>query len=70
MRTLGEKFGLGRQIDFPEKQRHSWRLEVGLFLFAILCVIVAVVISKATNWGVESRPTGAMLSGAMLWLGF
>ena len=39
MRTLGERFGLGRQIDFPEKQRHSWKLEVGLVLFAILCII-------------------------------
>jgi hypothetical protein len=66
MRTLGERFGLGRQIDFPEKQRHSSKLEVGLVLFAILCIIAAVVISKATDWGAENRPTGSILP----WLGF
>ena len=49
-------FGLGRQIDFPEKQRHSRYLEYGLVLFAILCIIAAVVISKATDWGVTTRP--------------
>ena len=47
---------LGRQIDFPEKQRHSRYLEYGLVLFAILCIIVVVVISKATDWGVTTRP--------------
>ena len=46
---------LGRQIDFPPKQRHSRAFEYGLILFCILCIIVAVVISKATDWGVESR---------------
>ena len=55
MRTPGEQLGLGRQIDFPPEQRHSKYLEYGLVLFAILCIIAAVVISKATDWGVESR---------------
>jgi hypothetical protein len=45
-----------RQIDFPPLQRHSRRLEVGLVIFAILCIIVAVIISKATGWGVTTRP--------------
>lgn len=47
---------LGRQIDFPPNQRHSKRLEYGLVLFAILCIILAVVIAKATEWGVTTRP--------------
>lgn len=61
MRTLGERFGLGRQIDFPPNQRHSRYLEYGLLLFAILCIIAAVVISKATDWGAETRPTGSVV---------
>ena len=49
-------FGLGRQVDFPPQQRHSPYLEYGLVAFAILCIIIAVVISKATDWGVTTRP--------------
>lgn len=45
-----------RQIDFPPSQRHSRNLEIGLVLFAILCIIAVVVISKATEWGVTTRP--------------
>jgi hypothetical protein len=48
-------FGLGRQIDFPENQRHSRAFEYGFVLFCILCIVVAVLISKATDWGVETR---------------
>lgn len=48
-------FGLGRQIDFPEKQRHSRRFEYGFVLFCIGAIILAVIISKATDWGVETR---------------
>jgi hypothetical protein len=49
------RFGLGRQIDFPENQRHSRAFEYGFVLFCILCIVVAVIISKATDWGVETR---------------
>jgi len=49
------RLGLGRQIDFPEKQRHSRMFEYGFVLFCILCIVVAVIISKATDWGVETR---------------
>lgn len=45
----------GRQIDFPENQRHSRRLEYGVVLFCVACIVLAVIISKATDWGVESR---------------
>ncbi len=48
-------FGLGKQIDFPPMQRHTRTFEYGFVLFCILCIIVAVIISKATDWGVTSR---------------
>jgi hypothetical protein len=48
-------FGLGRQIDFPEQQRHSRTFEYGMVLFCLGCIILAVIISKATDWGVETR---------------
>ncbi len=49
---------LGRQIDFPPNQRHSRAFEYGFVLFCILCIIAAVVIAKATDWGITTRPTG------------
>jgi len=48
-------FGLGKQIDFPENQRHSRRFEYGFVLFCIGAIVLAVIISKATDWGVETR---------------
>jgi hypothetical protein len=46
---------LGRQIDFPPNQRHSRQFEYGFVIFCILCIVAAVIISKATDWGVETR---------------
>ena len=48
-------FGLGKQIDFPENQRHTRAFEYGFVLFCIGCIVLAVIISKATDWGVETR---------------
>ncbi len=45
-----------RQIDFPPNQRHSRNFEIGFVLFCILMIIIAVVISKATDIGVTTRP--------------
>ena len=45
-----------RQIDFPPNQQHSRNLELGLVAFAILCIILILVISYGTNWGVTIRP--------------
>lgn len=45
-----------RQIDFPALQRHSRAFEIGVVLFCILCIIIAVIISKATDLGVTTRP--------------
>ena len=44
-----------RQVAFQPKQQHSRKLEYGLVLFAILCIIIVVVISKATDLGVTTR---------------
>jgi hypothetical protein len=46
----------GKQISFPTTQRHSLRFEIGVILFCILCIVVAVIIAKATSWGVTTRP--------------
>ena len=45
-----------KQVSFPPMQRHLVRFEVAMILFCILCIIVAVIISKATDWGVTTRP--------------
>jgi hypothetical protein len=45
-----------KQVVFPETQRHSLRFELGVIAFCILCIVVGVIIAKATSWGVTTRP--------------
>jgi len=45
-----------QQIVFAPMQRHSARFEQGFIIFCILCIILGVVIAKATDWGVTTRP--------------
>ena len=45
-----------KQVSFPAAQRHLVRFEIGMILFCILCIVVAVIISKATSWGITTRP--------------
>ena len=45
-----------RQVEFPLAQRHSRNFELGMIAFCILCIIVGVVIAKATDWGITTRP--------------
>ena len=45
-----------KQITFPPAQRHSRNFELSMIVVCILCIIVAVVIAKATSWGIETRP--------------
>jgi hypothetical protein len=45
-----------RQVTFPQAQRHPLSFELGMIAFCILCIIVAVIIAKATSWGVTTRP--------------
>ena len=46
----------GRHVVFPPAQRHNPAFELGFIAFCILCIILAVVIAKATSWGVTTRP--------------
>jgi hypothetical protein len=46
----------GKQVSFPPAQRHTQRFEIGMILFCILCIVVGVIIAKATHWGVTTRP--------------
>ena len=46
----------GRQISFPAIQSHLKNFEYAMIILSILCIIVAVVIAKATDWGITSRP--------------
>ena len=46
----------GKQISFPLAQRHSRNFELTMVTICILCIIGAVVIAKATDWGITTRP--------------
>ena len=45
-----------KQVTFPQAQRHSLQFELGMIVFCILCIVVAVIIAKATSWGITTRP--------------
>jgi hypothetical protein len=45
-----------RQVVFGPMQRHALAFELGMIAFCILCIIAGVVIAKATDWGVTTRP--------------
>jgi hypothetical protein len=44
------------QVVFGPMQRHSRNFELGMIILCILCIVVAVIIAKATDWGVTTRP--------------
>jgi hypothetical protein len=46
----------GKQVSFPKAQRHLPQFELGMIVFCILCIVVAVIIAKATSWGITTRP--------------
>lgn len=46
----------GKQISFPLAQGHSRNFELAMVTICILCIVVAVVIAKATDWGITTRP--------------
>jgi uncharacterized phage infection (PIP) family protein YhgE len=48
--------GRNRQIVFGPMQRHSRNFELAMIAICILCIIVAVLIAKASDWGVTTRP--------------
>jgi hypothetical protein len=46
----------GKQIEFPPMQTHKKNFEYAMIIISILCIIVVVVIAKATDWGIKTRP--------------
>jgi hypothetical protein len=56
MATPGTRWQRGKQVVFAPMQRHSPTFELGFIIFCLLCVVVAVIIAKATDWGVTTRP--------------
>jgi hypothetical protein len=46
----------GKHISFPPMQTHLKNFEYAMVILSILCIILAVVIAKATDWGITSRP--------------
>jgi hypothetical protein len=46
----------GKQVSFPRLQTHVKNFEYAMILLSIVCIIVAVVIAKATEWGITTRP--------------
>jgi hypothetical protein len=48
--------GRGRQVVFGPMQQHSRNFELLMIAICLACIVVAVVIAKATDWGVTTRP--------------
>lgn len=44
------------QVTFSPLQTHVKNFEYALIVICILCIIVGVVIAKATDWGITTRP--------------
>jgi hypothetical protein len=46
----------GKQVSFPPLQTHIKNFEYAMVILSIVCIVVAVVIAKATDWGITTRP--------------
>ena len=46
----------GKQVRFPSAQRHSVNFEYAMIVICILCIVAGVLIAKATDWGITTRP--------------
>lgn len=45
-----------KQVVFGPMQQHSKNFEYLMIAICLACIVVAVVIAKATDWGVTTRP--------------
>ena len=45
-----------KQISFPPLQTHRKNFEYAMILISILCIVLVVLIAKATDWGITTRP--------------
>ena len=46
----------GKQISFAPLQTHVKKFELLMIAVCIICIIVVVLIAKATDWGITTRP--------------
>jgi hypothetical protein len=46
----------GKQISFPPLQTHKKSFEYAMILISLLCILIVVLIAKATDWGITTRP--------------
>ena len=46
----------GKQISFPPLQTHVKKFEYAIILVSLLCIVIVVVVAKATDWGITTRP--------------
>jgi hypothetical protein len=46
----------GKQVSFPRLQTHMKNFEYAMIVLSVVCIILAVVIAKATDWGITTRP--------------
>ena len=53
---MADRIKCTQQIVFAPMQRHLATFELAFIVFCILCIIAGVVIAKATDWGVTTRP--------------
>jgi hypothetical protein len=42
-----------RQIDFDPMQTHVRTAEVATIAFAIACIVVVLIITQLTSWGIQ-----------------
>ena len=56
----------GKQISFPPLQTHKKNFEYAMILISILCIVIVVLIAKATDWGINDAAVaaGPVLAGA------
>jgi hypothetical protein len=45
-----------KQIEFPPLQTHVKKFEYAMILISLLCIVIVVVVAKATDWGITTRP--------------
>lgn len=45
-----------KQISFPPLQTHVKKFEYAMIIICILCIVLGVLIAKATDWGITTRP--------------
>jgi hypothetical protein len=45
-----------KPVVFSPMQRHPQTFEIAMIVICLLCILAGVLIAKATDWGVTTRP--------------